>query len=135
MMSQTQLHLHRHSYMINFRSTKCAFPMSQRTLTHGARFRCYFQAFSGSEVMLLAVVPQYSLASSNSFMNTSSWGFSGQCCPLLGGRTAWKRLQSPLHRIHGSTSTLKWSSGENSVLIRFGMPAPFPLVINCPRSL
>ncbi|KAG7259299.1 hypothetical protein CRUP_026666 [Coryphaenoides rupestris] len=60
----------------------------------------------------------YSRASSSSFRNTS-W-------PRLGGRAAWKRLQSPLHRIQGSTSTLKWSSGENSLLIRFGVPAPFP---------
>lgn len=81
------------------------------------------------------MIRQYSLASSSSFMNTSSWGFSGHFSPLLGGRTAWKRLQSPLHRIQGSTSTLKWSSGENSVLMRLGVPAPFPRVISCPRSL
>lgn len=88
-----------------------------------------------SKVVVLDDVPQYSLASSSSFMNTSSCGFSGHFSPLLGGRTAWKRLQSPLHRIQGSTSTLKWSSGENSVLMRFGVPAPFPRVISCPRSL
>lgn len=88
-----------------------------------------------SKVVLLDDARQYSLASSSSFMNTSSWGFSGHFSPLLGGRTAWKRLQSPLHRIQGSTSTLKWSSGENSVLMRLGVPAPFPRVISCPRSL
>lgn len=126
---------------------KCAFPLSQCMLMHDAWFRCYFMIVNVgsllsnqdwaplSEVVVLAVVPQYSLASSSSFMNTSSWGFSGQLNPLLGGRTAWKRLQSPLHRIQGNTSTLKWSSGENSVLIRLGVPAPFPRVISCPRSL